>query len=297
MDAAEESTVTTLAGLRESESYRIPRTLSSGGRLPRATSWGERVRRLLLPLVTLLLCLGGGTLTTGCMTTPVTGRTAFNVFSPAEDVKLGTEAYEQILAEEKLVTSGPEKAMVEGVMTRLAAVADDAGYAWEVRLIDNDEMVNAFALPGGKMAVYTGILPICEDETGLAVVMGHEIGHVVAQHGTERMSRSVGVEFLLGLVDLGDYAQLADLALQYGVELPFSRHHESEADHIGLVYMARAGYDPRAAVGFWSRMNAGGGDRPPELLSTHPSPDTRISRLEELMPEAVRIFEGGGNRP
>jgi metalloendopeptidase OMA1, mitochondrial len=285
MNSAGRTTITKIARQRTAASYPLAGKLSSGTR---------GLRRLLLTILPLLGLLGGSGLTTGCMTVPVTGRTAFNAFSPAEDVQLGTEAFEQILGEEKLVASGPEKQMVERVMARLAAAADDAGYAWEVRLIDESEVVNAFALPGGKMAVYTGILPICEDETGLAVVMGHEIGHVVAQHGTERMTRGLGVELIFGLLDIGDYQELANIGLNLLVELPFSRHHESEADHIGLVYMARAGYDPREAIAFWSRMNAAGGERPPEFLSTHPSPDTRIQRLEELLPEAIKIYEAGG---
>ncbi|MEM7308817.1 MAG: M48 family metallopeptidase [Planctomycetota bacterium] len=230
-------------------------------------------------------------LVAGCTTTPVTGSRSFNLFSPAEDVQLGAEAYEQILAGERLVTSGPELQMVQRVMDRLVAVADDPGYEWEVRLIDNDQTVNAFALPGGKMAVYTGILPVCETEAGLAVVMGHEIGHVVAQHGTQRMSRSMGAEAILTAIDLGDFQTLAEGAYGLLLEMPWGRGDESESDHIGLVYMARAGYDPSEATRFWSRMASLSGGGGPEFLSTHPSHETRISDLEALMPEARKIYQ------
>ncbi len=232
-----------------------------------------------------------------CQTVPITGRSAFNAFPPSWDNDIGAQAYEETLAKEKLVTSGPELAMVERAMQRLVAVADDAGYAWEVRLIDNDEIVNAFALPGGKMAVYTGILPVCQDENGLAVVMGHEIGHVVARHGAQRMSQAAGVDLIFQLWNGGQSEELARLAVQYGVELPYGRSHESEADHIGLIYLARAGYDPQRAVEFWQRMAEGSGESPPEFLSTHPSHETRIRQLEELMPEAERERQAAGNVP
>jgi predicted Zn-dependent protease len=242
----------------------------------------RRFGALLLPV---LLFLGA------CVTTPVTGSSGFNLFSPAQDVELGREAYQEVLAEGKLVKSGPELQMVRRVMDRLVAVSDDRGYEWEVNLIDDPKMVNAFALPGGKMAVYTGILPVCGGEAGLAVVMGHEIGHVVAQHGTQRVSRSMGAQMVLEMVDLGQWKDLASASYGLLLEMPWGRGDESEADHIGLVYMARAGYDPREAVSFWSRMSQGGGSQPPEFLSTHPAHETRIRDLERLMPEALAIYQ------
>ncbi len=237
--------------------------------------------------------------TAACHTTPVTGRSSLNLFSAQDDIQLGREAYAQVKRDAKLVTSGPRLEMVERAMTRLTAVADDKGFEWEVCLIQDDQTVNAFALPGGKMAVYTGILPICEDETGLAVVMGHEIGHVVAQHGTERMTTSLPIDLVLSLVNLGDYTQLAQRSLDVLINLPFGRRQESEADTIGLVYMARAGYDPRAAISFWERREASGNGGPPEFLSTHPSHETRIEDLREKLPEAMEIWRaaGGGNAP
>jgi len=236
------------------------------------------------------------TLAAACHTTPVTGRHSLNAFTTSEDIELGREAYAQVLQGAKLVTTGPKHDMVVRAMTRLSAVADDAGYEWQVNLIDDDSTVNAFALPGGKMAVYTGILPVAQTETGLAVVMGHEIGHVVARHGTERMTSSLGLDAVLSFVNIGNYAGLAQQGLEMLVNRPFGRAQESEADEIGLVYMARAGYDPREAIAFWERMEALAGSSGPEFLSTHPSNETRAKRLRERLPEALEIWRqaGGG---
>jgi predicted Zn-dependent protease len=231
-----------------------------------------------------------------CQSTPVTGRSAFNLFSVDQDVGLGRESYAQILAGQTVVSSGPQAEMVERVMSRLIAVADDPGFEWEVTLIEDDRQVNAFALPGGKMAVYSGILPVCASEAGLAVVMGHEIAHVVARHGTQRVTESlvldIGKTGLIAMLDAQNYSGIFDAAGTLLVELPFSRGDESEADHIGLVYMARAGYDPREAIQFWQRMDAqAGGGSPPEWLSTHPSHGTRIENLQEWLPEAMAEWQ------
>ena len=229
------------------------------------------------------------------MTTPVTGKRAFLPIPVSQDLALGAQAYQQVLSTEKPVTTGREKDIVERVMQRLIAVADDVGYDWEVTLLDAPETVNAFALPGGKMAVYTGILPVCADangdiEQGLAVVMGHEIGHVVARHGMQRMTQQVGLELAMAVLDAGQYQELVGQLLTVAT-LPFGRAHESESDHIGLIYMARAGYDPREAPAFWERMQAlSGGGGPPEFLSTHPSHETRVRQLNELMPEALNEY-------
>ena len=167
--------------------------------------------------------------TPACLTSPVTGRTSFNPFPKSEDVKLGTEAYDQVLAEAKVVPSGPGHDMVARAMKRLVAVCDDKSYPWEVNLLQDDQTVNAFALPGGKMAVYTGILPVCKNETGLAVVMGHEIGHVVARHGTQRMTTTLGMNVVMQLLNLGDYTQLATTLVDLTFNLPFGRTQESDA--------------------------------------------------------------------
>lgn len=280
-------------------STRGGRSYPKHGRRARPARRRERGSRRALPLVAATLLLGAG-----CITTPVTGRKALVPFPLSQDLALGAQAYEEVLQTEKPVTSGRDKEIVERVMRRLVEVADDReSYEWEVTLLDAPETVNAFALPGGKMAVYTGILPVCagpdgDPENGLAVVMGHEIGHVVARHGMQRMTQQVGLELATSLFDAGKYQELVGPLMAVTVTLPFGRRDESEADHIGLVYMARAGYDPRGAVEFWSRMAAMSEGSPPEFLSTHPSNETRVRQLEELMPEALREYEKAtGKRP
>ena len=174
-------------------------------------------------------------------------------------------------------------------------------YKWELNLIEDDKVVNAWCMPGGKVAVYTGILPVAKDETGLAVVMGHEIAHAVAKHGNERMSEGLLVQLGgVGLsVALGEqpgathdlFMQAYGITTNMGLMLPHSSLQESEADHIGLIQMAKAGYDPREAIPFWERMNAQGGSRPPEFLSTHPAPESRIHDIQALIPEAMRYYQ------
>ena len=271
-------------------SYPIPH--SARPERQRKGAW-QRLRST----VTLLFAATLACLSVGCQSTPVTGRKALNFFSPQDDVALGREAYAQILEGADIVRSGRDFDMVNRCMQRLVAVADDPGFEWEVTLIRDDATANAFALPGGKMAVYTGILPICQSEAGLAVVMGHEIGHVVAQHGTERMSRSMPLEVALGMIDAGEYAQLAAGGIDLLLNRPHGRSQESESDHIGLIYMARAGYDPREAVAFWQRMNDLSSGAPPEFLSTHPSHERRIQDLQDLMPQALAELEGTGAAP
>lgn len=229
-----------------------------------------------------------------CQTVPITGRVAPNGFSVEQDVQLGTEAYEDMMSQEPLLDSGPEYEMVNRVMDRLVAAAGeyDPGYPWEVRVIDNSQVVNAFALPGGKMAVYTGILPVAQGETGLAVVMGHEIGHVLARHGTERLTSSGAVRTVLDLLFEGNAHALAG-QLAGVLQLGYGRNQELESDHIGLILMAKAGYDPTAAEGFWQRMAALGGGEPPEWLSTHPSNNRRIDEIRRLLPEAREYYEAG----
>ncbi len=247
---------------------------------------------------------------TGCVTEPITGRTLFGLIPESEANQMGALAYEEALKDATLSTNAAQVDRVRRVGERIAAVVDRrmgvAGqelYDWEFRLVDAPDVVNAFALPGGKVAFYTGILAVCENETGIAVVMGHEIGHAYGQHGRARVSQQVVAQVGMAAVmvalegsESSETSQLAMAALglgyQVGIALPFSRDDESAADEIGLVLMAEAGYDPREAVGFWKRMDAAtGGGRPPEFLSTHPSPDTRVKQLEELMPKAMAIYE------
>ena len=236
-----------------------------------------------------------------CATIPITGRRSLNVIPEGQELALGADSYQQVLNESNVVTSGPELEMVRRVGRRIAAVSDKPNYEWEFNLIRADDTPNAFCLPGGKVAVYTGILPITRDETGLAVVMAHEIAHAIARHGGERMTDQLA--FQLG--GMGLEALLSEKSERtrnlvltaygvggtVGVLLPFSRKHESEADHIGLVYMAKAGYDPREAGGFWVRMgqNSGGG-APPEWLSTHPSHSTRVRDINGWLPEAMGYY-------
>lgn len=233
---------------------------------------------------------------TACETTPITGRKSFNMFSLQDDCELGATAYSEFTAGESIITTnfgadGKWKQTVEAVMVNLASVAEEQGFEYEVKLIEDDGTVNAWCLPCGKMAVYTGILPVCEDETGLAVVMGHEIGHAIARHGTQRMSTDSLAEIGLAMIANQEYAQYIPAAYNVLVQLPYGRTQELEADHIGLILMARAGYDPRLAVDFWARMDALGGGSTPEWLSTHPSHATRIEELEALMPEALAIYQ------
>ncbi len=174
-----------------------------------------------------------------------------------------------------------------------------AGYQWEFNVVESEE-VNAWCMPGGKVVVYTGILPITKDETGLAVVMGHEIAHAIAEHGSERMSHGLmqqlgGVALSVALADEPELTQSLFMTAYgvgstVGVMLPFSRTHESEADHLGLIFMAMAGYDPNAAVDFWTRMAANSQGAPPEWLSTHPSNETRIADIKKLLPEALQYY-------
>ncbi len=255
-----------------------------------------------------LLTLSAAALLAACATTPQ-GRNQFILLSSAEEMRLGAEAYDQMLAEEKLITSGPQYEMVQRLGKRIAASAKDLypetdakNFRWEFVLIDDPKMVNAWALPGGKCAVYTGLLPVTQDEASLAAVVGHEVGHAILRHGAERMSHNMALQGLLmgasfSMRDMDGDQQMAIMAAlgagaTVGVMLPFSRSHESEADEYGLFLSANAGYDPTAAVGLWERMGAAsGGGGPPEWLSTHPSESTRIERLQEIMPEAEALYE------
>lgn len=231
----------------------------------------------------------------GCQTVPVTGRQQFNLIPPGQDPQLGAQAYAQMLEGARVRNSGPEYQMVTRVIERLVAVAEaPPEYRWEVNLIDEPQTANAWALPGGKMAVYTGILPITRDETGLAVVMSHEIAHATARHGTERMTQQLGASLVLEYA-AGEHVALATQAANLLVFMPWGRRQELEADHIGLIYMARAGYDPREAVSFWKRMAEAGGASPPEFLSTHPATETRIRAIERLLPEAMEIYRQSGD--
>ncbi|HON62299.1 MAG TPA: M48 family metallopeptidase [Deltaproteobacteria bacterium] len=237
----------------------------------------------------------------GCATAPVTGRSQLLIVPEQQEIALGLEAYQQVLAQEPVSKDPQINAMVKRIGSRIAAVSDKPDYNWEFAVIDNDETANAFALPGGKVAVYTGLLPYTKNEAGLAFVIAHEIGHAIARHGGERMSQ----QLLLQLGQQGLNIAIANRspeAIQainmgygavstVGVVLPFSRRQEYEADRIGLVLMAQAGYDPRESLNFFKQMMTGANKTsPPEFLSTHPADESRIRSIEEMIPEAMRYY-------
>ena len=208
---------------------------------------------------------------------------------------MGLQSYRETLAKEPGSTNAALNARIEGVGRRIAEATGKTSYEWEFKVVDKP-VVNAFCLPGGKVVVYTGILPVAMDDAGLATVLGHEIAHAIARHGGERVSEgllvNVGLEAAIAAMGGGDpktvqtVTSLLGAGAAVGVVMPFSRMQESEADRLGLYYMAKAGYDPGAAVGFWQRMGAANTGAPPEILSDHPSDATRIRQIEEWLPEA-----------
>lgn len=232
-------------------------------------------------------------------TVPLTGRTQLVDMSREQEAALGVQSFRQILRSERVISQGREADLIRQIGSRISAVSEDPGFRWDYVLIDSPQ-VNAFCLPGGKVAVYTGILPVAANADGLAVIMGHEIAHAIARHGAERMAhqRLVQIGTLAAGVAVSDMEPAQQRAVlgalgvgaQYGVMLPFSRDHESEADYMGLIYVARACFDPTEAPKLWERMGrASSGRAPAEFMSTHPSHTTRIRQFEEWMPEALRI--------
>lgn len=240
------------------------------------------------------------------VTNPVTGRSARVALSAEQEEILGLQSFREVLSQSDVVQSGPERDLIAKVAERLArATGEDArDFKWQVSVVRNPQ-ANAFCLPGGKIVVFTGILPFTSTEAGLAAVMGHEMAHAIARHGSQRLLRSslaqtlmTGASFSMGELEPQQrQAVMAALGAgaQYGVLLPFSREHETEADEMGLIYMARAGYDPREAISFWERMSESGGRNPPEFMSTHPAHETRIERLRTSMPKAVAEYERAGS--
>jgi predicted Zn-dependent protease len=249
----------------------------------------------------------------GCETNPYTGRSQLIMTSVSEDVQLGTQAYQQVKNDPKMRQSQDPREIepVRRVAGHIIEAAKRSKYGdmakqfqWEVTVIKDDKTMNAFALPGGKIAVYTGIFPVAKSEAGLAAVLGHEVTHALARHGAERMSEgeltnaalqavgvAAGASGMNPMLSQGAMAALGAGA-QVGVLLPFSRAHESEADYIGILLAADAGYDPRESISLWERMeqlSQGGG--PSECLSTHPSNETRIDQLKKWLPEAMGIYQ------
>ncbi|MBI5774312.1 MAG: M48 family metallopeptidase [Verrucomicrobia bacterium] len=238
----------------------------------------------------------------GCSTVPETGRSQLRLISASEEMKLGLSSFQETKSKVPISRDTQANALLQRVGQRISAVADLPGAQWEFVVFESKE-ANAFCLPGGKVGIYTGILPITKDEAGLAAVIGHEVAHAVARHGAERVSE--GMLMQMGGHLLGAGLSGADprtqvlattaygLGTQLGRALPHSRLQESEADHIGLRYMARAGYDPEQAVAFWQRFaehNKRAGGNTPWFLRTHPLDETRIQQLKEWMPEAKAQF-------
>jgi predicted Zn-dependent protease len=246
-----------------------------------------------------------------CSTVPLTGRRQLDLVPSDQIMAMSADQYQKFMDDHEVITGTPESRMVKRVGERISTAVETylakqnrsdllAGYNWEFNLV-KDSSVNAWAMPGGKVVVYTGILPVAKNENGLATVMGHEIAHAVARHGNERMSQALltqlgGVALSVALSENPSQANNLFLAAyglgsQVGILLPYSRLQESEADHLGLIFMAMAGYDPREAVDFWQRMAAQSkGGAPPEFLSTHPAHETRIKQLKEYLPEAMKYY-------
>ena len=242
-----------------------------------------------------------------CYTNPQTGRKGLMLVSAQEEAQLGFNAFAQIKSETPQSGDAAKIAQVRTVGERIASHVHLPNAEWEFVLFQADDTPNAFCLPGGKVGVYTGILPLTQDDAGLATVVAHEIAHAVARHGGERMSQALvaelgGVALSAALRDQSELTQQLAMTAYgvgatIGVVLPYSRKHELEADQMGLMYMAKAGYDPREAVTFWQRFKAWSdqrGGNPPEWLSTHPLDSRRIRELNRHLPEAIAIYESRG---
>ena len=246
-----------------------------------------------------------------CSVVPFTGRKQLNMLPESEVIAMSLTSYNEFMKENPV---SPDRSNAELVRKVGSDIADAVtkyfnenklasrleGYKWEFNLVD-DKTPNAWCMPGGKVVVYSGILPYTQDQNGLAVVLSHEIAHAVARHGNERMSQTLLAQF--GGMALSEalkqkpaetqaiFNTAFGIGAQVGVLLPFSREHELEADKLGLIFMAMAGYDPNAAISFWQRMSAIGGEKPPEFISTHPSDEKRISKIKAAMPEVMKYYK------
>ncbi|MGH8726926.1 MAG: M48 family metallopeptidase [Burkholderiales bacterium] len=240
----------------------------------------------------------------GCAEAPITGRNQLIVVPEAQVSQMGLQTFQEILKKEDVSNDSKLNALVQKVGARIAQ-AVDAGVKWDFVVFNDDKQVNAFALPGGKVGVYSGLFKVVNGEAELAAVIGHEIAHVTAKHGAERLSQGIVAQAGLAATAIAlsnrdpTTVQLVTTALgagtTVGVLLPYSRLQESEADKLGMIYMAKAGYDPRAAKDLWVKMAKAsqGQARPPELLSTHPASETRIAQIENWMPEALEHYKDG----
>ncbi|MFO7840447.1 MAG: M48 family metallopeptidase [Desulfosalsimonadaceae bacterium] len=266
----------------------------------------KRLRHLFIGVFLLLFLIAA------CSSVPISQRRQLNLIPSSSIMSMSLKQYDQFLKDNELSEDKEKTRMVKRVGRRISEAVEKyfaergnsermTNYQWEFNLVESEE-VNAWAMPGGKVVVYSGLLPVAETEAGLAVVMGHEIAHAVARHGNERMSQALLAQF--GAVALSQairekpavaqqlWMMAYGVGSQLGVMLPYSRLHEKEADHLGLIFMAMAGYDPRVAVDFWQRMaDKKEGKSPPEFLSTHPPDQKRIAAIKEMMPEALRYYE------
>lgn len=258
-------------------------------RLARCRRHGRRLAGALL----------AAALLAACQQAPLTGRQQLILLPESQDTQMGLQAYQQILEQSSIAKNPELDRRVQEVGRRIAAVSPQPDWDWQFTLIEDDEP-NAFALPGGKVGVHTGLFRVAENDAQLAAVIGHEVAHAIARHGAERVSQGMLAQLGTAAIGLGTgnqaYAELAAQAATLGIILPYSRTQESEADHIGTFYMAEAGYDPREAIALWRNFESFGGARPPEFLSTHPAPGSRIQELEALMPAALEVYRarGGG---
>ncbi|MBE0668268.1 MAG: M48 family metallopeptidase [Bacteroidales bacterium] len=251
---------------------------------------------------------------TGCALNLVTGRKQLKLVNDSDLRLMATDQYRTFLSENKILSSGTSRdaAMVDRVGARISSAIANyynsqgkpsvlEGYVWEFNTVDDRKVVNAWCMPGGKVVVYTGLLPVTQTETGLAIVMGHEIAHSIAKHGNERMSQAMvqqlgGMALQIAIAEKPQetkdlFMMSYGIGSQVGAMLPWSRQQETEADKYGLIFVAMAGYDPREAIPFWNRMATAGGGSPPEFLSTHPSDETRIRKLTQFMPEALKYYK------
>jgi metalloendopeptidase OMA1, mitochondrial len=274
--------------------------------------WGTIDRRVFFYVLLLNILIAG------CQTNPYTQRSQLLLMPSGQMNQMGAAQYSEVLQDPKVVISKDPKEIepVKHVAARIIEAAKRSKYGdvakafdWEVTVIKDDNTKNAWALPGGKIAVYTGIFPMAKNEAGLAAIMGHEVVHALAEHGGERMSQGLVAQFgmttaAIVLSTQGQNPALNALAMQAmglgvqtGVLLPFSRKHESEADYIGILLAGDAGYDPREAIHIWERMAAASDGAPPEFLSTHPAHETRIADLTKWMPEAMELYEKAPKAP